>query len=214
MSKCFLPIVVALGLAGCGGSAPEPEQHAPKIYSVEQQEKAAAAMRTGDNAEAAAAADRAIAHDPKYPEPYAIKATILARQGDFEAAHAVLDTALVERPDFAEGYLMRGALLEELKQSDAARSDYAAAAERYATLVAAKPSDPELALRHALAEYLRGGTAGLRAINTIVSRFPDYQPGRFVKERMDAGDRAFAFRWITGQVTIAASPAPMKKDNP
>lgn len=211
MSRAWPIFVAALFLSGCGGSAPVDEPYAPKIYAVEQQEKAAAAMRAGDDAEAEAAAARAIAHDPKYPEPYAIKASILARRGDLDAARAVLDVALTLRPDFAEGYLMRGALLEELKQNDAARLDYTAAAERYVGLAAAKPEEPAIALKHALAEYLRGGTAGLRAINTLVTRFPEYTPGQFVKERMDAGDRAFAFRWITGQET-ATNVVPKKKD--
>ena len=215
MSKvncCFTLPCLFLLLSGCGGEPPAIAQHVPKIYAVEQQEVAVAALREGDDAAALAATDRAIEHDPDYPEPYAIKAGILARRGEFDAARALLDTALAKRPDFVEGHLVRGAILEEMKQHDAARSDFTIAASGYATLAQGKPGDPVLALKHALAEYLRGSTDGLRAINTIVSRFPDFQSGRFVKERMDAGDRAFAFRWITGHATAAADAAPMKKD--
>lgn len=206
-------LLIILALVGCGGSAPTTDEvHYPKIYAVEQQEIAATALREGNEAAAMAAADRAIAHDPAYPDPYAIKASILARRGDFTEARTVLDAAITLRPDFAEGYLVRGALLEELKQNDDARNDYARAATAFDALTQANPDDPGVALKHALAAYLRGGTDGLRAINTLVTKFPDFTPGRFVKERMDAGDRAFAFRWITGLDPAAAHVAPTTKD--
>jgi len=199
--------VALLMLAGCGSPPPPDEGYIPKIYAVEQQEKAAIALRDGNEAEAEAAADRAIEHDPGYAPPYIAKATVLARRNDLAGAKAVLDTCLAQQPAFAEAHLLRGALQEELKQPDAARADYEHAVTGYAALVEKDPANTENILKHAIAEYLRGGTAGIRAINQMVANFPDDTLARFVRERMVAQDRAFAFRWLTGMQPGAAAPS-------
>jgi len=196
-----------VALAGCGSPPPSDEGYIPKIYAVEQQEKAAIALRDGNEADAEAAADRAIEHDPGYAPPYIAKATVLARRNDLAGAKAVLDACLAQQPAFAEAHLLRGALQEELKQPDAARADYEQAVSEYAALVEKDPANAENVLKHAIAEYLRGGTAGIRAINQMVASFPDDTLARFVRERMVAQDRAFAFRWLTGLQPGAAAPS-------
>jgi Tfp pilus assembly protein PilF len=194
-------------LAGCGSPPPPDEGYIPKIYAVEQQEKAAIALREGDEAEAEAAADRAIEHDPGYAPSYIAKATVLARRNDLVGARTVLDACLAQQPAFAEAHLLRGALQEELKQRDAARADYEQAVAGYTALLEKDPANTENVLKHAIAEYLRGGTAGIRAINQMVANFPDNALARFVRERMVAQDRAFAFRWLTGMQPGAVAPS-------
>lgn len=200
-------LTLLLGFAaGCGKAAPEPQVHFPKIYAVEQQEIAAAALREGDELKAEQAAARAIEHDPDYPEPYGTLATVLARRGELRQARSLLDSCLMRRPDFADGFLFRGALSDELKESEAARADYLQASKAYEPLAAAHPEDTEMALKFAVTEYLRAGTPGLRLINALVSKYPDNHSIQFVKQRMDAQDRAFAFRWLTG-LQKAGDPA-------
>lgn len=198
LATALLLAHVATFAGGCGKSVPEPEVHFPKIYAVEQQEIAAAAMREGDEVKAEAAAARAIEHDPDYPEPFGTMATILARRGELRQARTLLDTCLMRRPDFADGFLFRGALNDELQENEAARADYQQASKAYEPLAAAHPEDVDMALKYAVTEYLRAGTPGLRLINALVSKYPDNHSIQFVKQRMDAQDRAFAFRWLTG----------------
>lgn len=191
-------IAVALSLAvGCGSPPPPSEGHVPKIYAFDQQEKAAQALRLGDEAEAEAAATRAIEHDPGFLPSYVTKATAQARQGKLAEAAATLDACLTQQPGFAEAHLLRGALREELKQQDAARADYEQAVAGYVSMMAEHPRDEEVVLKHAIAQYLRGGTAGLQAINRMVEQFPDFPRAQIVRDRMVAKDRAFAFRWLT-----------------
>lgn len=201
-------LLLLLVLVGCGGSPPTDDGYVPKIYAVEQQERAAMALRRGDESEAEAAATRAIADDPGFAPSYVTKATTLARRGDLAGAKAVLDACLVQQPGFAEALLLRGTLNEELKNPDAARADYEKAAAGYVALLAKDPGNADLVLKHAIAEYLRGGMAGLRAMNRMMEQFPDNARARLVRDRMEAQDRAFAFRWLTDVQPGAEAPAP------
>lgn len=208
MRTAAVLLVIAL-LAGCGGTKPAAEEeYVPKIYAVEQQEKAAAALRLGDEAEAEAAATRAIEHDPHYPEPYVTKATVLARRGALAEAKSLLDTCVGEQPGFADAHLFRGVILDEQNNHDAARADFEAASKAFAAMASAHPESVELGLKYAIAEYLRAGMSGMRLAGGLVARFPDYTPARFIYERMVAQDRAFAFRWLMG---IQPAPATLER---
>lgn len=198
-ARIFLVAGVLVACIGCGRAKPSEPEYAPKIYAVEQQEKAADALRKDNLAGALDFASKAIAHDPEYPEAYVTKATALARLGQRQAARDLLTQCLQHRADHADANLFRGVLNDELKDGDAAREDYKHAAAAYSTLLTAKPDDLDHELKYAVAEYLRAGTPGLRLINALSTKYPESVPVRFVRDRMVAQDRAFAFRWITGQ---------------
>nr|AUN37058.1 hypothetical protein [uncultured bacterium] len=211
MKFLALTLCFAFTLQACS-SKPAKEEYVPKIYAVEQQEKASAALRAGDMKEAAAAAERAIAHDPTYPDPYVTKATVLARSGLLETALSVMDTCMTQQPEFPEGHLLRGVLNDELKRPDAARADFEQASKGFATAAAAHPDNLETGIKCAVSEYLRAGMAGTRRMGALVGQHPDNMPAKFIYERMVAGDRAFAFRWlIEMQDNSGAAPATQGK---
>jgi len=196
-------IVTLSTMAGCGQgkSAPAPAQGwVNSVYAIEQYELAVQALRAGNETEALAAADRALADDAKAAEAYVLKASLLARKSELAAAMETLEAGIAQRPDFAELFLFRGILREHGGEADVARADYDVAVERYRALALESPERPERQLKLAVASYLRRGpTGGYQVLLPLLEKFPEYTQARFIKERFEAGDRAFAFRWITGQ---------------
>ena len=107
--------------------------------------------------------------------------------------------ALELGPDYPDAYLFRGVYLERLKKEEEARQCYARAAELFGRQAKENPS-PEAATHHAIAVYLgTGKVGGLSELNTIIKKYPSYQPAQYLRDKVLRDERNFFADWVAGQ---------------
>jgi arylsulfatase A-like enzyme/lipoprotein NlpI len=99
-------------------------------------ERAVLLAEKGDVAGALLAEDRAIALNPRLPEPHNLRGSLLASQGKLQDALAAFDLVLVLDPNNARGYANKGNVLRGLGRNQTAADAY----RRAASLA---PADPD-----------------------------------------------------------------------
>ena len=192
MAACILLFV------GCYDTERAFEAQAYKRYSVEQNEAAVSALRSGDFDTALMYAVNAVEHDPEFAPAYINKSLILARLGRTAEAIEVLDRCIEMAPDLAQAYLLRGIFYERDNNPGMARESYAEAILHIDLETAIAQGQINLAIQEAIARYLRDGTVGgLKSLNALLIAFPENHPARMARDRMVANDREYFFRWAT-----------------
>ncbi len=196
----LLPALTAciLFIAGCYDTERTFEAQAYKRYSVEQNEAAVSALRSGDIDAALTYATNAVEHDPEFAPAHINKALILARLGRTAEAIEVLDKCIEIAPDLAQAYLLRGIFFERDDHQGKARESYSEAIRHIDLAAAIAEGQINLAIQEAIARYLRDGTVGgLKSLNALLTAFPENHPARMARDRMVANDREYFMRWAT-----------------
>ncbi len=99
-------------------------------------ERAVLLADKGDAAGALAAEDRAIALNPRLPEPHNLRGSLLASRGRLQDALAAFELVLALDPNNARGYANKGNVLRGLGRN-------AAAADAYRRAASLAPADPD-----------------------------------------------------------------------
>ncbi len=200
MRPLIAAIAVGLLVAGCYQETQRPrDAYVPKTHAQQLNNQAMDALKADRNDEAVQLLSQAVEEDPRFAQAYVNKAVALGRLGRFEETLGLLATATQLEPDLADAYLFRGVFAERLQKTDDALNSYAKAA----TLLTAKMKEtpaPDLATSRAIALYLgTGKVQGLEAFNAVLAQYPDYSRARFLREKIQQGDRAYFMWWVADQ---------------
>ncbi len=186
----------AAWMHGCTSPTEGEAPYTPTTYAAEQNSAALEAMRAGDFEQALEMAGAAVADDPDFREARCNQANILGRMGRLEEAAELLAEVTRRWPDFGQALVFEGIYLERLGEREAARKRYASAVETFEAEIAGANPAPETMMHLAVAEFLlRGKVAGIRIINDVVARYPNYTAAHLVRRRIAEGDRDYFMGW-------------------
>ena len=190
-------IPLFFSLCGCYDE-PREATYTPKTEAVTAYEAAQTALKSGNTDEALAQARAAHEADPVFDAAAFLLASLLGRAGQFEEALALCDDLTARSPNFVQAHLLQGILWDRSGVSEAANASYDAALRCFAALPDPERNRPEVGLQEALATFLREGKLeGVKAINRVLSSYPDYEPALYVKSCMLDKDRGFLLRWFS-----------------
>jgi Flp pilus assembly protein TadD len=181
-------------------SAASPSLAAPQepLDSLYAQASASAAAQ--DFERALELYERAIALDPRRPEPYYKRANVLKNLGRLEAALTSYDQAIERRPGYAHAYCNRGVVQQSLGLVEAAEASYDRAIELDGNDVMAHYNHAILMQERsrwteALASYDRA--------TRVAPEFPDAQYNRALLQLylgdFESGWRGYEWRWVNAR---------------
>lgn len=184
-------------LCGCYDD-PRETTYTPKTEALTAYESAQAALKAGDTATALAQARAAYAADPAFDGGAFLFASLLGNAGQFKEALAVCNDLTTRSPNFVQAHLLQGILWDRSGDSEAANTSYDTALRCFAALAEPERTRPDSGLQEALATFLRHGKLeGVKAVNRVLSKYPDYEPALYVKSCMLDKDRGFLLRWFS-----------------
>lgn len=179
---------------------PRETTYTPKTQAVTAYDAAQSALKAGDTDEALARARAAYGADPDFDAAAFLLASLLGRAGQFEEALALCGTLTARSPNFVQAHLLQGILWDRSGNSDAANTSYDATLRGFAALAEPERTRPETGLYEALTTFLgHGKLEGVKAINRVLAKYPDYEPALYVKSCMLDKDRGFLLRWFSEQ---------------
>lgn len=194
-SLWLLPLLFCL--SGCYGE-PREFVYTPKTQAVTAYDAAQVALKSGDTDEALAQARAAYDADPGFDAAAFLLASLLGRTGQFEEALVRCGTLTTRSPNFVQAHLLQGILWDRSGETEAANTSYDAALRCFAALPEPERNRPETGLQEALTLFLRQGKLeGVKAVNRVLSKYPDYEPALYVKSCMLDKDRGFLLRWFS-----------------
>ncbi len=194
---CCLLLAAGCLPAGCYQEQSAQSGYAPKVYAVERHAIAVEAYRKEKYREALEAATEAANHDPGYADAAKLRALILLRTDKTDLAADALASYCEQWPDDAEGQSLHGLSLERMGRTEAATAAYGRAVGGFDKMLAEGTRTPEKELGRALLIYLRDGrSAGLVALNQVLSAYPDYGPAREIKQNILDNNRGFVLDWL------------------
>jgi tetratricopeptide (TPR) repeat protein len=192
-------IPLFFSLCGCYDE-PRESGYTPKTEAVTAYDAAQSALKAGDTDEALARARAAYGADPDFDAAAFLLASLQGRAGQFEEALALCGTLTARSPNFVQAHLLQGILWDRSGNSDAANTSYDTALRCFAALTEPERARPESGLYEALTTFLRHGKLeGVKAINQVLAKYPDYDAALYVKSCMLDKDRGFLLRWFSEQ---------------
>ena len=195
----ILSLAIALLIATASGcyKAPPESSYTPKTVAVERYQAARESLAAG-KADALVHAEAAYRADPAYPEAAWLYASLLGREGRYDDALAVCARLVEESPNYVQAHILEGILWEQKGNREYANRAYDRALSLFAAGGAPARSQSAFRLYEAVTVYLRNGKlAGVRAINAVLERFPEYGPAKYVKRCMQDKNRTFLLRWFS-----------------
>ncbi len=195
----ILPLAIIPLIATASGcyEAPPESSYTPKTIAVETYQAARESLAAGET-DALALAEAAYQADSIYPEAAWLYASLLGREGRYDDALAVCTRLCEESPNYVQAHLLEGILWDQSGNRESANGAYDRALAVFAHSDASARSRPAFCLYEAVTVFLRSGKLdGVRAINRVLKKFPEYRPAKYVKRCMQDKNRTFLLRWFS-----------------